>query len=161
MGGKISKQNVGNAGEYYVSSLLSAKDFVVTVTLGRNEEYDLIAVRKDGKVFKISVKTMQSKATHFILSKKYENISADDLFYFFVLFYDNEWHYWVVPSERVAHYTKESHQIWENTPGRNNKPHKKGIETRGFDLKQIKYSPDGWGEEVTKYYKNMNLVSGN
>jgi len=34
--GKVSRQNVGNAGEYFISALLSAKKFVVTVTLGRN-----------------------------------------------------------------------------------------------------------------------------
>jgi len=36
---RIDNQNLGNAGEYYLASYLSAKDCVVTVKLGRNEGY--------------------------------------------------------------------------------------------------------------------------
>jgi len=36
---------------------LSALDFVVTITLGRAECYDILAVSPRGKVFKFSVKT--------------------------------------------------------------------------------------------------------
>jgi hypothetical protein len=32
---KMQKQNIGNAGEYYLAARLSAEDFTVTITLGR------------------------------------------------------------------------------------------------------------------------------
>src|SRR5256885_10304453 len=34
----IQKQNVGNAGEYYVAALLSAMNYTATLTLGRAED---------------------------------------------------------------------------------------------------------------------------
>jgi hypothetical protein len=55
----IQKQNVGNAGEYYIAARLSALNFTVTITLGRAERYDILALHPDGKVYKISVKTTQ------------------------------------------------------------------------------------------------------
>lgn len=53
----IKKQNTGNAGEYYIASRLSAEDFTVTITLGRAEKYDIIAINPNGKTIKISVKS--------------------------------------------------------------------------------------------------------
>jgi hypothetical protein len=38
------KQNVGNAGEYYIASRLSAFNFIATITLGRAEKYDILAL---------------------------------------------------------------------------------------------------------------------
>ena len=39
---KVAKQNIGNAGEYYIAYLLSASNCIVTVTLGRAEGFDLL-----------------------------------------------------------------------------------------------------------------------
>ena len=36
---KVQKQNVGNAGEYYIAARLSALNFTATITLGRAEKY--------------------------------------------------------------------------------------------------------------------------
>ncbi len=116
-------------------------------------------MRKDGKVFKISVKTLQYKTTHWLLQEKYEHITDPSLFYFFVYFTkDGEWDYWVVPSGRVAYYTHESHQSWENRLGEHGQPHKKGEKARGFDTKQIIDSPKEWEEEVKTYHKNISLL---
>ncbi len=36
----MQKQNIGNSGEYYIASRLSALDFIATITLGRAEKYE-------------------------------------------------------------------------------------------------------------------------
>ena len=69
---KVSKQNIGNAGEYFLASYLSANNFIVTITLGRAETYDIIAVNPRGKTFKISVKSRFPKANRFALNEKCE-----------------------------------------------------------------------------------------
>ena len=43
-GSKVQKQNVGNAGEYYIAARLSVLNFVTTITLGRAEKYDKLAL---------------------------------------------------------------------------------------------------------------------
>jgi len=53
MSTKANRQNIGNAGEFYVAFLLSAKNCVVTVTLGRNEGFDLMVVNPKGNMVKI------------------------------------------------------------------------------------------------------------
>ncbi len=53
----VKAQNIGNAGEFYVASLLSAYDCVVTITLGRAEGFDLLVVNPKGHPLKIQVKT--------------------------------------------------------------------------------------------------------
>lgn len=50
---KLQKQNVGNAGEYLIASRLSALDYTVTITLGRAEKYDILALSPKGKLIKI------------------------------------------------------------------------------------------------------------
>lgn len=77
MSDKIQKQNVGNAGEYYIASRLSAINFVTTITLGRAEKYDILALKPNGDLIKISVKATQLKdAKDFPLSAKDEHGAA-------------------------------------------------------------------------------------
>ena len=81
---KAQKQNVGNAGEYYIAARLSALNFIVTVTLGRAEIYDILALSPKGKVFKFSVKTTQKEKTNgFPLSVKNESGQSNDFYYAF------------------------------------------------------------------------------
>ncbi len=99
-----SKQNIGNAGEYLVASLLSAKNCVTTITLGRAERYDLIAVKPNGATLRVSVKTLfASDPDRFPVSKKDENGGAEDFFYVVVALNDMKRPatYWVVPSRDV------------------------------------------------------------
>jgi len=37
---KPSQQNIGNAGEYFIASILSSHNFISTITLGRAERYE-------------------------------------------------------------------------------------------------------------------------
>jgi hypothetical protein len=77
---KIGKQNIGNAGEYYIAARLSAENFITTITLGRAEKYDILAVNPLGKTIKISVKTRYKEVDRFPLSKKDETGGSDDFY---------------------------------------------------------------------------------
>ena len=97
----MQKQNIGNAGEYYVASRLSALDFTATITLGRAEKYDILALSPDGKLSKISVKTTYLNSAHsFTLSQKDDSGQSKDFFYIFVRLneFETEPDFWVIPS---------------------------------------------------------------
>ncbi|MEK7535581.1 MAG: hypothetical protein AAB590_01010 [Patescibacteria group bacterium] len=161
---KLQKQNVGNAGEYYIAARLSALDFTATITLGRAEKYDILALSPTGRLVKISVKTTQiNNATNFPLSAKDEKGEADDFYYVFVKLYNfgKEPDFWVIPSIVVCPIVKQSDEIWLKTPGRNNSEHKMTtmrilpIETRGGEVQLF---PRNWNEEIKKYYKNLDQL---
>ena len=82
---KVAKQNIGNAGEYFVAYLLSANNCIVTVTLGRAEGFDLLIVNPKNKTLKISVKTTFYKIKSLMMTKKVEELKTSDLFYAFVI----------------------------------------------------------------------------
>ena len=158
--GKISKQNIGNAGEFYLASILSAKNFVVTVTLGRNEGYDLLAVNPKGKAVKISVKARNMKdIKRFPINSRCENISSDDLFYAFVRLneFQKEPDFWIVPSKIVCNVIKNSHAKWMATPNKKGGKHNDG-DLRNFWLIQDKHYPKNWDKTLKKYYKNINII---
>ena len=162
---KTQKQNVGNAGEYYIASRLSALNFVATITLGRAEKYDILAVNPKGKVIKISVKTTQlDNAKDFPLSKKDEEGQSSDFFYAFVRLngFNKEPDFWIIPSEVVCPTIKIAHKKWETTAGRNGKPHSLTNTMRILPIEIIKshknFYPENWGKEVKKYYKNLNQL---
>jgi len=158
MSKKANRQNIGNAGEFYIAYLLSARNCVVTVTLGRNEGFDLMVVNPKGNMAKISVKTSQIKANSLPLNMKAENIKDPDLFYAFTKIIDtNKPEYWIVPSEVVAELLRSSHQKWLKVPGKGGKPHKDNP-MRSFYLVDNPYYPSDWGNTVKTYEKNLDLI---
>lgn len=159
--GRISSQNIGNSGEYYLASVLSAKNFVVTVTLGRNEVYDLLAVNPKGNAVKISVKAKnQKKENSFILGRGDENRSDDDLFYALVRLneFKEEPDFWILPSKVVAKLLKSSHAKWLETPGRNGRRHSDSNRMRMFWVTNGPFYPKEWAEEIKKYHKNIKIL---
>jgi len=160
----ISKQNIGNAGEYYLASILSASNFVVTITLGRNERYDLLAVNPKGKTLKISVKARNLEETSdFPLSQKDEAMEGVDFFYAFIRLngFKKEPDFWVVPSKIVAEIVKESHRKWLGGKGKRVEQ-RKDTPMRLFYTKLTTTSkeilPENWENEVAKYYKNIEQL---
>src|SRR3989338_273498 len=112
---QVKKQNIGNAGEYYIASRLSAEDFIVTITLARAEKYDILAVNPKEKTIKISVKTrFRSDAQRFPLSKKDEEGRCEDFYYAFVRLnqFKNEPDFWIIPSTIVSRLLKKSSHIY-------------------------------------------------
>lgn len=159
---RIHKQNVGNAGEYYIAARLSALDFVVTITLGRAEKYDILAISPKGRVVKISVKTTQNeKAKDFPLSKKDEMGAADDFYYAFVKLnkFSKEPDFWIIPSKVVCPLISTAHQKWLKTIGR--RPHNDSsmriLPIEGTRSQQLIYDK-GWNEKVEQYYKTLDQL---
>ena len=160
---EVQKQNIGNAGEYYTASRLSAENFVATITLGRAEKYDILALSPKGKLVKISVKTkMLESAYDFTLSAKDEKEESKDFYYAFIRLneFNKEPDFWIIPSEVVCPLLTESHKKWQNTLGRNNRKH--GISNVRRLLTRLRgsdelYYPKNWETEMKKYYKNNGL----
>ena len=162
---KIQKQNVGNAGEYYIASRLSAMDFTATLTLGRAEKYDILALAPNGNLMKISVKTTQLEdAIDFPLLIKDESGQSKDFFYAFVKLngFNKEPDFWIIPSKVVCPILKKSEEKWMKTLGRNGKKHNSSS-MRILPIIRIRESnknlyPKNWNEKVKKYYKNLEQL---
>lgn len=160
----ISKQNIGNAGEYYVAAILSALNFVVTITLGRAERYDIISVSPKGKVFKFSVKTRLLKEKRgFPLSEKDEEGSENDLYYFLIRIneFKEEPDYWIIPSKRISEVISSSHFGWKKDPKKN------GTKRKDSSIRRLPitlvgqekiYFPKNWDKEMQSYYKNLDVL---
>lgn len=161
---KIQKQNIGNAGEYYIAARLSAENFIATITLGRAEQYDILALSPSGRLIKLSVKArLSQETTSFTLSDKAEKYHNKDFFYVFIRLHEfkREPDFWIIPSKRVTEITKTSHAKWHATPGkrnqqRNDTPIRKiPLFVRGQDKM---YYPANWEGELKKYYKNIKQL---
>lgn len=157
----IQKQNVGNAGEYYVASRLSALDYTVTITLGRAEKYDLLALSPSGRLIKVSVKTTQvSDAQSFPLSDKDTEGQSDDFFYVFVRLNDFllEPDCWVIPSNVVCPLLKYSHEYYLNTLGKKGQKHGESAMRKLPVIvrpsQNLEYP--GWDLKIAGYYKNFS-----
>lgn len=159
---KPDNQNIGNAGEYFFASILSANSFTTTITLGRAEAYDILAVnQKTGKVIKIQVKTgWLKKNNSWRLEKKCENVFADDFYYAFLNLNElkESIEYWLIPSELVAKSIKESHQIWLSLPGKKGQKHNDNA-GRLFSIKKNKWAPEWLNfEEIDSCKNNLNAI---
>lgn len=162
---KAQKQNVGNAGEYYIAARLSVINFTATITLGRAEKYDILALSPNGRLVKISVKATQVENAHdFSLSSKDEEGAAKDFYYAFVKLngFAKEPDFWIIPSKIVCPLIRNAHKKWEATPGRNKRQHSLENKMRILPIElhgsQKIYYPIKWEKEVKKYHKNLEQL---
>lgn len=162
---KIEKQNIGNAGEYYIASRLSAKNFITTITLGRAEKYDILAVNPAGKTFKLSVKTRYKKEEKFPLSKKDETGGSDDFYYALILLneFKIEPQFWIIPSKRVNEIISKDHEDWLFHKKKRDGTKHTDTGIRNFWLKVNKTNmaiyPANWEKELKEYEKNMDQLN--
>lgn len=160
---KPDRQNICNSGEYYVASILSANGFTSTITLGRAEKYDILAVNPKGKTIRLQVKTLFGEGHQWRMDEKDEKRIEKNLFYAFVRLNNLEKapEYWIVPSKIVAAYVKSSHKRWTRTLGLKKQKHDCKFKGRAFRIKWDKYSPENWSEKCERYYKKngINLIS--
>ena len=123
---KLSAGLTGIAGEYFVAAELSRRGFMASITLRNNDSIDIHASRlADNKMFAIQVKTTQVKRRQWPLSAKAEKIYSQSHFYVFVNFkgIQERPDYFIVPSEVVAQITRDSHQLWLDTLGKQGQGH--------------------------------------
>ena len=157
----MQKQNIGNAGEYYLAARLSAMDFIATITLGRAEQYDILALSPKGRSIKVSVKTrFQEEATAFTLNEKAEDQFDKDFYYALIRLYEfkNEPDFWIIPSARVAKIVKEAHAKWYSTPGKKNQQRNiTSMRKLPIDLSESDKAlyPINWEVELKGYYMNL------
>lgn len=120
---KPNKQDVGNAGEYYIASVLSANGFKVSLLLGNTEKYDLLTISPEGKKSAIQVKTSYGSRNYWQLTEKNEKVG--DFFYAFVKLNNlkNPFEFWIIPSKIVSEKIKLRHKKWMKTPNRKGGKH--------------------------------------
>lgn len=152
---KPDNNNIGNAGEYYIASILSSQGYVTTLTLGRAEAYDIIAIRPDGETIKIQVKTAWHDNKKFRLSPKDAEERNLDYFYAFVTLKENKgaWDYYVLPAEIVSKNTIEGHGNWLNRPNKKGGKHNDS-NVRVFSTKPNVDSPKWLTQELIDSFKN-------
>lgn len=161
----MQKQNIGNAGEYYFAARLSAENFIATITLGRAEKYDILALSPKGRSIKLSIKAQYLETSKgFPLSEKDEDGHSDDFYYVFIRLneFKNEPDFWVIPSKVVCHVLKTSHAKWlagkgKNDRTRNNSSLRKLPLVVSGSLAGL--YPEKWEDDLEKYYKNIKQLS--
>lgn len=157
---KISIQNKCNAGEYYLAALLSTKNCVVTITLGRAELFDLLVNLPNGKTVKIQVKTTFAHRNILFSEKsgKKENIH-NDLFYAFILYKNNSFDYWILTSKELCDYAIFNHETYTSFLKKDGTPRDKTGTMRKFNISKItKYDPLDWEEKLKSYNKNLDKI---
>ncbi|MCK9368585.1 group I intron-associated PD-(D/E)XK endonuclease [Candidatus Dojkabacteria bacterium] len=159
---KLQKQNVGNAGEYFIASRLSALDYTVTITLGRAERYDLLALSPKGKLIKISVKTTQlDNSKRFPLSQKDEQGESDDFYYAFVKLnnFVKEPDVWIIPSTVVCPLLKHSNDLYLKNPGKKGQLHNAStMRILPIEMELPSLSYPNWEKDIQKYYMNFRQL---
>lgn len=142
---KLSSVLAGVAGEYFVAAELSARGYVASITLRNTKGIDILCSNEEAtRNISIQVKTNSGSNRSWLLNKKGENYHAPNLFYVFVNLNSglSPVDYFIVPSEIVSSYIKETHATWLKTPSKTGKMH---VDTamRKFDDLQELYK-DRW-----------------
>jgi hypothetical protein len=112
---KLESTLVGVAGEYFVAAELSVRGCIASITLRNSRGIDIIVSNADGtKSVTIQVKTNSSGDSSWILNKKSEDYLSSNHYYVFVSLkpLGLRPEYYIVPSEIVARYCRETHRKW-------------------------------------------------
>jgi len=124
----ISKNQIALAGEFSVLSQLALRGYDANMTLGNTKSVDILLSHPETKtMYKLEVKThfdnnsYTSKdfgfiESHWRMGDKHESIIDPLLFYCFVSVAKSthSFDFYIIPSERVAKFIRESHQYWLN-----------------------------------------------
>jgi len=135
----------GVAGEYFVAAELSRRGFIASISLRNTRGIDIIVTNQSAsRSVTIQCKTNQLGKKSWVLNDKSESYFSKGHFYVFVVLgkADERPNFHIVPSEVVAKYTKESHDIWLKTPGAKGQQHV-GTSMRKFSDLDDKYL-DRW-----------------
>ena len=146
---KVSTILVGVAGEYLAAAELSRRGYIASITLRNTKGVDIIATNEAAsKSGNIQVKTSSGSGRGgWILNKKAEEMSENNLFYIFVKIpTDNErplFH--IVPSKKLARSVRDGHRKWLDTPGKKGQKHKDT---------SMRY----WSDDNDKYLDRWDLL---
>ncbi len=122
---RLSTTLSGIAGEYFVAAELSRRGYVASLTLRNTRGIDILASNADATTsVGIQVKTKQGRGADWMLNKKAESDTADNLFFVFVTLNElGNPEYYIVPKTEVAKFVTDSHKKWLATPGRRGQVH--------------------------------------
>jgi hypothetical protein len=138
---KLTSNQSGIAGEYFVAAELSRRGFTASLTLKNTKGVDILVSDAKAKTFiGIQVKTKQDARKVWLLSKKNETFSVDNLFYVFVDFKcgDGIPAYHIVPSNEVAKSIKAAYKKWRSSLG------KKGQIHNDVDMREYTIAEGTW-----------------
>lgn len=116
----------GVAGEYFVAAELSRRGYLASITLRNTKGVDILCSNSDAtKTVAIQVKTNRRSNREWVLNQKAESFYAHNHFYVFVNLHDDKQQpdYFIVPSEVVARFVKDTHASWLASPGKNGRAH--------------------------------------
>ena len=134
---KITSNSVALAGEFAVLSQLALRGYDANMTLGHTKGVDiLVSDPRTDKMFRLEVKTnfknsqsslsksklMGTSVSAWIMNEKHETIIDPKLFYCFVNISKetNAYRFFIVPSDVVAKYVRESHKFWMKADDKHN-----------------------------------------
>jgi len=127
----INPNSISLAGEFAVLSQLALRGYDANMTLGHTKGVDiLVSDPKTGRLYQLEVKTnlrgsrskpSESKifgkfVSDWMMNRKHEDIDVPTLFYCFVNISQETgaFKFYIVPSNVVARYVREQHQLWLN-----------------------------------------------
>lgn len=121
MNKKVTGTQSGVSGEYFVAAELSRRGYLCSITLKNTKGIDiLVSNESSSKLIGIQVKTNNSKREAWLLNKKAETISEENLLYIFVNLngLGELPDFYLVSSEEVAKSVRDGHENWLSTPGK-------------------------------------------
>ena len=129
------------------------------MTMGNCPNTDILCSNKEGTKFvHIQVKTFIPGDRTCTVGLKAERNYGDNFFWILggipTFKSDKHFVYYIIPSTEMSKNIKESHKIWENTPG------KKGQQHSITNFRTVEMPPkknlNGW--DITPYLNNWELI---
>lgn len=155
----MNNQFICDAGEYYIASILNAREMSTNLVLGRrNQGYDLIVVNKQKVPMTLQVKTQFKKnATWYCSDGDTTNI-AKSLFYVFIRLHEHKKipEYWILPSKIACEFMANQHILWLKRPGKKGQKHNDNP-GRGFRVTTGKGTPKNWTKYCEQFYMEKGL----
>jgi hypothetical protein len=132
----------GIAGTHFVTAELSRREWIALPTVRNTKGIDILAYKND-KSIQIQVKT-RANSKSFTLTKSAEKLISDNVFYVFVdLNGLAAPEYFIIPSNTVAQYVTETHQLFLDAGGKDS---------------NIRKLPNKYRELNLEDYKDWNLL---
>jgi hypothetical protein len=167
------KNAVSLAGEFAVLSQLALRNLDANMTLGRTKGVDiLVSNPRNNKMYRLEAKTklrvsdnevaesriFGTTVGRWMMSKKHETRTDPLLFYCFVIIWKRtkKFKFFIIPSEVVARYVREQHQLYLAESKKNGKK-VKDTEMRAFRIGFKKHKYRILTPCAEKYEDNWNF----
>ena len=118
------KSSRGNSSQFFVAGELCRRGLVAVVTLGNCPNTDILCSNIEGTRFvHIQVKTFVPGNSTCSVGRKAEKHYGENFFWILGGIpqpgQDAEFEYYIIPSEEMAKHVRQAHNLWLETPGKN------------------------------------------